>query len=203
MGKRIIFIAFTALLLLANGRVPTVHVGDVSNPPPQQDQPAATPQPTATPSPGPFYTVGNMWADTGDPGYCLGFTPYETGVSPPVLSWPVPGGTPHEGRGYRIGHPAVDIDAPLGRAVQAAAPGTVVWAGLSTFFGHDALVVAVSHGGGWVTVYAHLSVVSVACWQPVGTGEIIGRVGMTGSSTFPHLHFELRQGPYSYNPFDK
>jgi murein DD-endopeptidase MepM/ murein hydrolase activator NlpD len=73
--------------------------------------------------------------------------------------------------------------------------------GVSTYFGNTALVVALHHGGGWVTVYAHLSAVLVdECGQWVGRGSMIGRVGMTGASNFPHLHFEVRQGGLSYNP---
>lgn len=200
--KRLIPLILLIPFLLANGRTPAAPLNDPTNPP----TPAATaePQPTAEPTPveqnGPYWSMGQMWADTSDEGYCLGYAPYESSAAPPALSWPVDGGTLHPGRGFRIGHTALDIDAPLGRPVRAAAPGVIVWAGVSDFFGSGALVVAVSHGNGWVTIYAHLSEVLVSCWQGVTRGQIVGRAGMTGAASFLHTHFDLRNGRYSYNP---
>jgi lipoprotein NlpD len=206
--KRIALIPLL-LILLASGRQPTAPLGDptggdTGDGNPTSDAGQATAVPTATPQAqpdsGPYWSQGQIWADTSEPGYCPGYAPYETNSQPPSLSWPVDGGTLHPGRGFRIGHTALDIDAPFGRPVRAAASGVIVWAGVSDFFGGGALVVAVSHGNGWVTIYAHLSEVLVDCWQGVTRGQIIGRVGMTGAASFLHLHFDLRNGRYSWNP---
>lgn len=151
---------------------------------------------------GPFWGNGQPWTGITDKdtGFCPGYGMPSGNGGRPSLSWPVPGGTAHEGRGFRIGHTGLDIDAAEGTAVQAAAAGTVVWAGWSTWgFGY---MVAISHGGGWFTMYGHLSAVSVGCGQWVGGGYRVGLVGDTGSVTkgYFHLHFELRNGAYSYAP---
>jgi murein DD-endopeptidase MepM/ murein hydrolase activator NlpD len=187
--------------LVSLGRIPTAPIGNPAVPPGQTAE--STPQATGAavqPDTGPFWSQGQIWADTTSAGYCPGYVPYESSAAPPALSWPVPGGTLHEGRGFRIGHTGTDIDAPIGSPVTAAASGYVVWAGETDFFGNDALVVAVEHGGGWHTVYAHLSAVLVDCGQGVNVGDVIGEVGMSGAANFSHAHFDLRNGRYSYEP---
>ncbi len=86
-------------------------------------------------------------------------------------------------------HHGVDIAAPWGAPVQAAAPGTVVYAG---WFGGYGKLVVVDHGGGLATLYGHLSSIAVSAGQRVRRGDVVGRVGSTGYSTGPHLHFEIR-----------
>ncbi|MFN3284968.1 MAG: murein hydrolase activator EnvC family protein [bacterium] len=86
-------------------------------------------------------------------------------------------------------HHGVDIAAPWGTPVRAAGPGTVVYAG---WFGGYGKLVVVDHGGGVATLYGHLSSILVSVGQRVGAGEVVGRVGSTGYSTGPHLHFEIR-----------
>lgn len=162
--------------------------------------PITTPAPVVEQSVNRFWAMGQMWADTTDPGYCPPYTPYETNAAPPALSWPVPSGVLNENRGWRVGHTGLDIVAPLGTPVLSATSGIVVWAGVSTFFGSEALVVAVAHHGGWHSVFAHLSAINVVCGQWVGAGEKIGEVGATGAATYHHLHFDLRNGNYSYQP---
>ncbi len=86
-------------------------------------------------------------------------------------------------------HAGIDIDAPHGAPVRAAADGTVVIAGYQTGYGNT---VVIDHGGGLATLSAHLSVISVRAGQTVSVGQLVGAVGNTGNSTGPHLHFEVR-----------
>ncbi len=86
-------------------------------------------------------------------------------------------------------HTGVDLRAEHGAAARAAAAGTVVAAEYSGGYGN---MVEVDHGHGISTRYAHLSAVGVAPGQGVAAGQIVGRVGSTGRSTAPHLHYETR-----------
>lgn len=88
-------------------------------------------------------------------------------------------------------HPAIDIAAPHGAPVVAARAGTVRFAGWSNQ-GYGYLVI-LGHAGGAETWYAHNSSVLVAAGQRVEQGEAVARIGSTGFSTGPHLHFELRE----------
>jgi peptidoglycan hydrolase-like protein with peptidoglycan-binding domain len=87
-------------------------------------------------------------------------------------------------------HPGVDFPARTGTPVFAARSGTVVFAGWDT--GGYGYLVAIAHGAGVRTMYAHLSHISVRRGQRVSTGTPVGRVGSTGRASGPHLHFELR-----------
>lgn len=88
-------------------------------------------------------------------------------------------------------HTGTDIAAPLGTPVIAALTGKVL---LADFLGGYGIAVALEHGqGSQQTLYAHLSELFVKPGQVVEKGTVIGRVGTTGNSTGPHLHFELRQ----------
>jgi murein DD-endopeptidase MepM/ murein hydrolase activator NlpD len=87
-------------------------------------------------------------------------------------------------------HPGIDFPAPPGTSVFAARSGRVTWAGW--WAGGYGYLVSVAHGNGVRTMYAHLSSVVVRRGQRVRTGTLLGRVGSTGLSTGPHLHFELR-----------
>lgn len=92
-------------------------------------------------------------------------------------------------RGY---HPAVDIAAPTGTPIYAAAAGTVVVSMRGSTYGN---YIKIDHGNGYETLYAHASARLVSAGQWVAKGQMIGKVGSTGRSTGPHLHFEVwRQG---------
>lgn len=135
------------------------------------------------------------------PGVCSGISyvqvGYGTFVYPTTEHWL--SGTP-----YRpdIRHFAVDFAGAQGNGVFATDAGTVVYAGWNDW-GYGNLVI-IDHGNGWQSLYAHLSSYIVQCGQNVGQGELIGGVGMTGgTSTGPHLHFELMNTTYGYvNPLD-
>jgi murein DD-endopeptidase MepM/ murein hydrolase activator NlpD len=101
--------------------------------------------------------------------------------------------------GVRAGqrHDGIDIAAPEGAPVRAAADGTVIFAGDQP--GYGALVI-MKHANDLVTLYAHNSRVLVKDGQRVSRGDPIARVGQTGRTTGPHLHFEVRQGTRPRNP---
>ncbi|WP_409468000.1 transglycosylase family protein [Streptomyces sp. HC307] len=104
-------------------------------------------------------------------------------------------GTPYRAAGSSWSkgyHTGVDFPAATGTSVKAVAAGRVVTAGWGGSFGYQ---VVIRHADGRYTQYAHLSAISVKAGQPVGGGQRIGRVGSTGNSSGPHLHFEVRTGP--------
>ncbi len=86
-------------------------------------------------------------------------------------------------------HTGVDIRASIGDPVRATAAGTVTQAGWNGGYGK---MVEIDHGNGLATRYGHLSAVEATVGQKVKIGQVIGRVGSTGRSTGPHLHYETR-----------
>ena len=86
-------------------------------------------------------------------------------------------------------HAGIDIAAPRGSDVIAARAGIVAAAGVDEELGN---FVILDHGANYATVYGHLDTISVYLSQEVNSGTVIGRVGTTGLSTGPHLHFEVR-----------
>jgi murein DD-endopeptidase MepM/ murein hydrolase activator NlpD len=94
-------------------------------------------------------------------------------------------------------HSGMDFAAPQGTAVLAAGYGKVVYVGQISGYGN---VVEVDHGNGIVTLYGHLSAFLVKEGQWVKTGTPIARVGSTGRSTGPHLHFEVRRSDKAVDP---
>lgn len=98
-------------------------------------------------------------------------------------------------------HFGIDIDGDLGEPLWASDSGVIVYAGWNNF-GYGNMVV-IDHGGGWQTLYAHLSVVGVVCGQSVFQGTPIGQIGSTGKSSGPHIHFEMLSESYGkVNPWD-
>lgn len=94
-------------------------------------------------------------------------------------------------------HSGLDFRAPSGTEVHATAPGKVVSAGRNGGYGR---MVVIDHGNGMTTRYAHLSRISVKKGQAVAAGEIVGKVGTTGRSTGPHLHYEIRRDGKAVDP---
>jgi murein DD-endopeptidase MepM/ murein hydrolase activator NlpD len=112
------------------------------------------------------------------------------------FSWPVTGTitSPFGWRSNPFGgapefHQGLDIAAPSGTTVTAAAAGTVI---MAQWYGGYGNYILIDHGGGYSTGYGHLSAIYVSSGQSVQRGQAIGAVGSTGQSTGPHLHFEVR-----------
>lgn len=109
--------------------------------------------------------------------------------------WPTPGiieskfgNRLHPIYGWYHDHTGVDIGGKSGNPIYAAATGIVTFVGKNGGYGN---CVDISHGNGLVTRYAHCSKTLVAKWQEVQIGDVIAKVGQTGTATGPHLHFEI------------
>jgi len=96
------------------------------------------------------------------------------------------------------GYNGVDIGAPSGSSIVAAASGKVLIARSGGWNGGYGSYAVIAHGNGTQTLYAHMSRVALSEGQQVAKGELVGYVGNTGRSTGPHLHFEVRGAK---NPF--
>jgi LysM repeat protein len=106
------------------------------------------------------------------------------------FAWPVPGG--YISQYFHYGHPALDIAAPYGSRIVAAASGTVIFAGWKSNGG--GYQVWIAHGSGLYTTYNHMSAITVGVGEHVGRGQQVGRVGQSGWATGPHCHFEVWRG---------
>jgi len=114
-----------------------------------------------------------------------------------ILGWPVTGRVTQK---YWAHHRALDIGALWGSPVYASDSGYVVFAGWDrTGYGN---MILIDHGNGFVTRYAHLSKMLVKVGDSVAKGTIIGKVGSTGNSTGPHLHFEIIKNGVPRNPYN-
>ena len=121
-------------------------------------------------------------------------------------SWPVPGysrvSSPY---GYRIHpifntkkmHTGIDIPAPTGTPTVSIDPGKVIFAGTKGGYGKTVMI---QHDDGKVTLYAHNSELTVSNGQRVEKGQVVAKIGSTGYSTGPHLHFEVRINGNHVNP---
>lgn len=96
------------------------------------------------------------------------------------------------------GYNAVDLAAPVGTPIMAAADGTVILSKAGSWNGGYGTYVVVSHDNGTETLYGHMSEDMVQVGDHVSRGQVIGKVGMTGHTTGPHVHFEIRG---ARNPF--
>lgn len=125
-----------------------------------------------------------------------------------TFTWPLPGygsGAITSPYGYRIHpitgkrklHAGVDLGAPKGTQIVAAASGTVVKSYMSSSYGNYTVI---SHGNGIMTAYAHQSKRLVSEGDTVSAGQVIGTVGSTGNSTGNHLHFEVYVNGSTVNP---
>jgi len=127
----------------------------------------------------------------------------ERGYTPSI--WPVDGTleggfggrrNPFGGPGWEF-HSGQDIEAPWGAPVIAGASGKVSFVGWQNGYGQ---LVIVDHGGGLSTRYGHLSHIDVELNQTVSRAQLLGKVGSTGRSTGPHLHYEVRINDQPVNP---
>ena len=119
--------------------------------------------------------------------------------------WPVGGeitddfgvrGNPFGGGSAEF-HDGLDIATAWGTPVVVTGNGTVSFAGVKNGYG---LIVIVDHGDGLSTAYGHLSKIEVGLGQAIKRGDALGRVGSTGRSTGPHLHYEVRMGESAVSP---
>jgi len=123
------------------------------------------------------------------------------------FSWPCPGVTYITSRygpryhpvtgNFQSTHTGLDIGASYGSAISCAAAGTVSFSGVKGGYGN---CVMVDHGGGYYTLYAHMSSIAVSKGQAVSSGTTIGYVGDTGIVSGPHLHFEIRINGATVDP---
>jgi murein DD-endopeptidase MepM/ murein hydrolase activator NlpD len=95
-------------------------------------------------------------------------------------------------------HSGVDIEAPYGTAVRAAADGNITGAAMAGGYGRE---IVIDHGHDVQTIYGHLSAMSVVPGQHVIRGQVIGYVGQSGRATGPHLHYEVRVHKVPVNPY--
>ena len=109
------------------------------------------------------------------------------------------GGRVHPVTGQRTDHTGIDIPAPEGTPVLAAASGTVEAEGWDGEGGLGDRVI-LAHGGGWTTTYGQLSQITAVTGETVEQGEVIGYVGATGRATGPHLHLELAENGVPTDP---
>lgn len=94
-------------------------------------------------------------------------------------------------------HKGLDIRAPMGAPVKAMAKGTVIFAGKRGGYGN---CIVLKHANGFETLYGHLSKIMVTNGQAIDIGQQIGKVGSTGRSTGPHLHYEIHRFGNKINP---
>jgi hypothetical protein len=102
-------------------------------------------------------------------------------------------------RGFSSHHSGVDLMAPYGSPIRAAAGGTVVYAGWYYAYGK---IVDIQHADGVITRYAHMSAFApgIAHGTPVAAGEIIGQIGTSGNAHGAHVHFEVRIDGHPVDP---
>ena len=120
---------------------------------------------------------------------------------------PIPGAPITSPFGYRVHpiygdsrlHTGVDMGASSGTPIRSAGDGVVVTAEWYGGYGNATII---DHGNGLATLYGHQSSIGVSAGQRVSQGQVIGRVGCTGSCTGPHLHFEVREDGTPVNPLN-
>lgn len=145
-------------------------------------------------------TGGPSSIDVADLSSTISYTSPRQSQAPRLFDWPVRGAIISQ---YGVGskgrrNDGVNIAAPIGTPVRAAADGEVVYRG-SELDGYGNLLL-VKHRDGFVTAYAHNDVMLVRKGQRVQQGQVIAKVGQTGAVSEPQLHFEIRQDLKSVDP---
>ncbi|NJM76211.1 MAG: M23 family metallopeptidase [Acaryochloridaceae cyanobacterium RU_4_10] len=128
-----------------------------------------------------------------------------SGVSTGKLTYPVNGSITspfgwriHPIHGDSRFHSGVDFGVDMGTPIQAADGGKVTFAGWDDRGCGKTTII--QHGGGMTTTYCHQSTINVAVGQAVSKGQMIGKVGSTGDSTGPHLHFGVKKNGQPVDP---
>ncbi len=125
-----------------------------------------------------------------------------------VMQWPCPstknitsefGSRSQPVAGASTNHKGIDIGASMGADIVAADSGTILFSGNSSSYGK---YIVITHGGGITTLYAHCSQLLVKAGATVTKGQVIAKVGSTGISSGPHLHFEVSVNGSRVNPRD-
>lgn len=112
-----------------------------------------------------------------------------------VFAWPI--GKSYVTTFFSYFHKGIDMPSSYGKNIKPFTGGVVIFAGWDGGFGKS---VHIRHQDGYMTKYAHLSVINVRLGQKVGSSTSIGKVGTTGVSTGSHLHFEIRKNGVAINP---
>jgi murein DD-endopeptidase MepM/ murein hydrolase activator NlpD len=162
-----------------------------------QDAGKGSPTPPVISSMAPLLQTPGIMTATGAPSVTV------TNRKVPKLAWPIPNNPPKSGvsQGFRPGHTGIDIFAPEGTPIKAAASGTVKLAEKNPdgFSGYGWIVI-IDHGDGISTWYAHCGSFNVKTGDKVAAGDTLATVGMTGRTTGPHCHFELRVATSAVDP---
>jgi murein DD-endopeptidase MepM/ murein hydrolase activator NlpD len=167
--------------LLIPGAAETKPVADFDAPEPEARAPRPEPAGKPAPKPPPQRAV-------------------KVGRSAGVLEWPLRGVLyARFGKKGKEPHDGIDLSAPAGNPVKAAAPGTCLFAGDQKGYG---LIVILEHEGGLITLYAHNRDVRVKTNQKVRAGQVVATVGDSGRTSGPHLHFEVRRDGVPVDPLE-
>ncbi len=94
-------------------------------------------------------------------------------------------------------HPGIDIKGKVGKKIKSVKDGKIIFTGWNNIYGN---FIIIKHKNNYITSYAHLSEINVKLNQYIKQGEYIGKMGSTGRSTGPHLHFEIRKNGKLINP---
>ncbi|RLC37450.1 hypothetical protein DRH29_01840 [candidate division Kazan bacterium] len=139
-------------------------------------------------------TSGGRYVPSGDVANLPAFNPLSGSGQ---FVWPTSTHTHFISQGYYYRHKAIDLNRLNGWGIYASAAGIV-----RTYTGRYGYgnYIDINHGDGWVTRYAHLSSFNVKSGDYVQQGQLIARMGSTGRSTGPHLHFEIRYNGKPLNP---
>lgn len=141
------------------------------------------------------YTVASSGSSTSGGGCGISI------ASRGFFGWPT---NAHTLSGYNFGeagHRGIDISATEGTSIFASDNGVVTMAAVGWNYGYGN-VIQIDHGNGFVTLYAHLSIINVNVCDIVTAGQVIGSAGNTGNSFGAHLHFEVRSGGVAINPWN-